>query len=549
MVALVKKLKVGKISKEESTSKEIINYWQKRKERLRIIISIVFVSLIVFGLEKASPNYSLSGIFSEYLVKNSDFLQSIIENKNAILSFFISDVNDLFLKKPIKYFAFFTIISIVLYKVVYEDPLSKTDYLAKIYTEETSARWKNPELNFYSSILPSNNLYTKCGTCINKDCTNRLNKGDKIQLAKWGKILPNLNKTTIYNLLEETHKCRKALFLKYGFFLSGFFLLAIYILFRFFEYFHLGVKNPNYPLLIIIGSYLFLSFWFSHSKKISLGQDPELTGPWISFNQAVENLYTSVDYHEQFEKHICDFQIRHGKYKPSKDKMAVSLIPSEIYQADITKLSFTLDILNDHVRKKSAKFLAGEIENYHSGTAPIECLLEALHLLYCSLYDNIKFRVTIFIFDEDNDNLTPWIYCHSDGFEFRSLNDEGFCKISDQEIDLKKSLAYKSAVEKMPFCGCGKEIEIYNGQNEHLKSIHTYPVCFDEEQQEALRGAEIELSNCFAVISVDSDNEDVFSTENKFLNDLTIKNFAERILFETSLTIHKLRIAEGGSHV
>ena len=549
MVSLVKKLNVGKISIEENTSKEIINYWQKRKERLRIIISVLFVSLIIFGLEKASPNYSLSGIFSEYVVKNSDLLQSIIENKNAIVSFFISDIDELFLKNPIKYSVFFGIIIIVLYKVIYEDPLSKTEYLAKIYNEESSARWKYPELNFYASILPSNNLHTKCGTCINGNCTNRIDKGDKLQLTKWGKIFPNLNQSTVYNILEATHKCRKALFLKYGFFLSGFFLLAIYILSRFFENFHLEFTNHNYPLLLLVGAYLFLSFWFSHSKKISLGQDPELTGPWISFGQAIENLHTSVDYHEQFEKYICNYQIRHGKYKPSKDKTAVSLIPSEIYETDITKLSFTLDILNDHVRKKSAKFLAGEIENYHSGNAPIEDLLEALHLLYCSLHDNIKFRAAVFVFDEEDEKLTPWIYCHSDGFEFRSINDQGLCKIPDQEIDIKKSLAYKSAIEKLPFCGSGKEIEIYNGQNEHLKSIHTYPVCFDEKQQEALGDVGIELSNCFAVISIDSDNENVFSTENKFLNDLTIKNFAERILFETSLTIHKLRFSEGGSHV
>ena len=534
---------------ESKQNAEIRKHWDSKKILLRFRFSIMASVFIVIGFELSTPNYSMSTWFVEEVLTSSELLKSVFTKdwaQEIFVSHFDKDSNlPVYSGTPAKFTLFFIVLFLVSRHFLSSDPYSNSELLRNLASPGDRQkpflvmRWMR-EIGFYAIYCPSNRLPERCRACATKGCLNRLASANERKTFHWNRIFASLPSALANDLLKSTHKCRAVFLSRYSLWFSAAFLIPVYFFARLFEY-NTGLEVNKNSVLIGYIAVLWLTGLLIGYLNSSTTENAR--GVLGTFKECVSNIMHMSEYKEAFERVVCGHDDRTNKFRDGAAGVDTEGIPQNTweFQALVTMLRY----LDDVVKGKLLEVRSFSEETQQDKNS-LRRLLAAVTEMYIAIHNNqYRFRSALFVPDKESEFLVPLVdipFPDQDFFSLQgSYSEDNFSKTS-------RSVASESWVTRQPVYKAGLEIpEFHEGQREYLKSIAAVPICLDYDLGNLLAADNIQVDSIVGVLCIDSDNVEVFSGQNSSLNELLIRPFANRLVFEMVSGLRKTKYgAEDG---
>jgi hypothetical protein len=518
---------------KQRSNQEVRDYFYNKKFKIKFYATIIATIIIVIGCELSSPHFSITGVVTGNIVGTSPTLKAVL-GKGIIqkfLGYIYTDPNDLthIIKNSGKSAIIVVILLLVGIHFFTMDPLSNSELLRNLYRKDVNV--KPPfllrllrELKFYANNLPSNRLPEICYSCVSIGCPNRLDPtGDKKNF-RWASILAYLPVAQAQNLLSATHKCREIVYLRYLLFFSGTSLIGFYFIARFIEYFYKINSYRNLELIIYI-SFLFVTAMIIGAFNFSTLENAR--GVWGNFKEIINQTLDSEDFMVVFIEKVCKHKNGHSIYsiKESNVELKKSVNSKELHE-----LVTLAEFLDQVVINKLINTLNLDNSSVIPDKAWVRNLLSALTQMYkVNNDDEYCFRAAIFTPSECSNYLKPFV----------AVSDTSFLTFENElNVKLKLSrdggsVAAKAWGTHVVYCASGEDVYYFHEQQkDYIKSIIAYPLVLDKSVVEAFARKEIPIEPLQGVLCIDSNLESVFASQRQNINQIIIKPFATRILFE-----------------
>ncbi|BCL59940.1 hypothetical protein DGMP_06330 [Desulfomarina profundi] len=519
---------------------EIRKKWDNKKFTLRFFFAIFTSILIVIGIEFSSPEYSTTTIIVERAIENSDILKTIIENhwlkKIFIQNFDKEEQLPIYTGKGLKFAMLFIIFLVVSIHFLSNDPLSDSILLRNL--EKKSKNFRPPglfrfmsEINFYAENLPSNRLPSRCSSCDTPACGNRLAYGEDKTLYHWNSIVAKLSPSYINELLYHTHKCRFIFFLRYSVWASAFFLSFVYIFSRIFELYGVNLASINYLLLY----YIILLIIFGIVIGLFNSPNNERTrGFWGQFSEIVNNIFHSDNFKAAFTSTVCKYGDKEHKFVQYNSKDV-----SHLSGYKIQRLITVLGCLDNIVKQNIKKLILGNSRLPGDKKPLIAILIAMIKMLKVINHDEIRFRCTLFVKNDQNNILEPLICIPFINECFISFKDK---KIKDKLSYTSDSIASRSFQKKAPISACNNQIPYFHEkQKKYLKSMIAIPLELDRNLIELTRNNGYDIDEIIGVLTVDSDDSNYFCEHSHQTNLIEILPFVNCVVYEMISSLKKTR--------
>jgi hypothetical protein len=501
-----------------STNQATREIWEKKKQKLRWKMALFFVGITIVGFEISASGFSFTTAFVNELFQHSIYLQDILKYFDSINDKynFIDTSLVKVLGKSSKILVVFVFAYGWYYFLFNKDPFSNIELLRKIHYKAYKKRYFFlKDIAFYAKHLPSNLLAKKCNECSRKEeCENILEEiGDK-KTREWCKLFAKLLPVDVEAFHKATYEFRKAFYLKYGFLFSGIILTIGFIIIYFYSAAYLNETSKiSLPLI-----YIFFTFAAYAGVAISNGLKEGQGGAFRRYRENSQKYFSSEDFNDFLSNNLCN-QISDAE--------------------DIKSILIMNDYLNFIIDNKLQMHCLGNNKREAYNKANIRRILQHLTALFFALSSRQhQFRTSFFILSDDQKYLFPFILDSSNKAKFNFLNDtHDIHKICSDFFSINKNSAAAEAWRlQRPVCRNSNIQTVLHGPNEHLKSIYCYPLSFNGEIYQQIKSDNLNIN--FGVLSIDCNNENIFSQKNCIINNLLVKPFAHRICYELSLGIY-----------
>ena len=504
--------------------------------RLRYYFAVLTTVLIIVGCELAAPNYSFTTHFVEDILVKSDTLNEIFTHgwaqKYFVAGFDKESHLPIYKGGPVKFTFFFLLFLFLSLHYLSNDPLSDTALLRELSSTDVVDYHPPylfrflPEISFYAKHCPSNTLPRRCEPCLTITCANRLGPEEERKTYHWNRMFASLPSPIIDDLLLVTHKCRLLLFLRYSLWASSAVLVLVYLFVRAIELYTDLPVIANFELI----GYIFILWTVGFIiGALNSATDSRSSGVWGQFKERVSELSLTDEYRSSFEKSVC----RHDN---SGFFYTANRIPNPAHmhrRASGSELQTLMTVIRflDHVLKKKLNATLERCETA-SDKDSLRNILIALVEMFSTLNgDACRFRAVVLVPDKTGGFLVPLVTVPFPDQPF--LTYDNGC---DYETNLSKtgdSVASTAWRTVQIHARSGNDIVFFHeAQSEYLKSIIAVPIVVEEEFQTQLGKRGLILDSVIGVVCLDSDNEAVLGPGAVALNEVLIKPFSNRLMFE-----------------
>lgn len=526
------------------TNAEARQYWVSRETQIRIYFSIITTVLIVIGIEISAPNQHLSQLFVTYLADTTQTGHWLFTH-DWVSTFFPLHRDELtesliYSGGTAKAIAISLIFFFFFIYAISNDPLSNTQLLKNLTATNYGAQRPKvpfysrimPELGFYARHMPSTAVDAMCRTCgMYAGCGNSIGKRvTDSALTLWTTVYFQLSAGAVHDLLFRSNRCRAAFLLRYSFWCAAIVLLFVHPSARIFEFLRGVELQPNYGLLIYIGGLIVTSYVLGWAMY---GNEDSSRGFWGHFKDGVDHLIASQEFAQLFERHVCQRPLR--IFQCDSPAEATGRVPGSQIQRLLTLIHF-LDML---VERKAIAIVEGSDSKRARHPHLTNILFSLTEMFHQMGNKRHVFRSVLLSNSPNLDYLDPVVFTTSRNGTYLTLTNPD---LIHQNLSKKNNSIAMQAISSRATVSAvdGGIPRFHDTQLTYQKSIIAYPIVFGPKLRNALLDKAGEFPIPAAVLVIDTTDELCFSPENQQVNEVLIRPFANRIMFEMAVMSSRL---------